>query len=165
MKKIILFISIVFCFSCEEEDVIEQNLLEFLIGKVYEAQSDSDYWGIDLSGDGKLYVQFFEDVNYFDNDTIALGWNFYNIPVNENNCSFSGAVDVASYGMWTYVNTPSELKIEGIYGQFWEITKTSKNKIEILYGWGLGGSELYYEGEALKLEKISLGDFNKLNCN
>ena len=87
MKKIILFISIVFCFSCEEEDVIEQNLLEFLIGKVYEAQSDSDYWGIDLSGDGKLYVQFFEDVNYFDNDTIALGWNFYNIPVNDNNCS------------------------------------------------------------------------------
>ena len=94
MKKIILFISIVFCFSCEEE-VIEQNLLEFLIGKVYEAQSDSDYWGIDLSGDGKLYVQFFEDVNYFDNDTIALGWNFYNIPVNENNCSFSGW-----YGIW-----------------------------------------------------------------
>ena len=85
MKKIILFISIVFCFSCEEEEVIEQNLLEFLIGKVYEKQSDSDYWGIDLSGDGKLYVQFFEDVNYFDNDTIALGWNFYNIPVNENN--------------------------------------------------------------------------------
>ena len=165
MKKIILFISIVFCFSCEEEDVIEQNLLEFLIGKVYEAQSDSDYWGIDLSGDGKLYVQFFEDVNYFDNDTIALGWNFYNIPVNENNCSFSGAVDVASYGMWTYINTPSELIIEGIYSQFWEITKTSKNKIEILYGWGLGSSDLNYEGEALKLEKISLWDFNKLNCN
>ena len=164
MKKIILFISIVFCFSCEEE-VIEQNLLEFLIGKVYEAQSDSDYWGIDGSGDGKLYVQFFEDVNYFDNDTIALGWNFYNIPVNENNCSFSGAVDVASYGMWTYINTPSELIIEGIYSQFWEITKTSKNKIEILYGWGLGSSDLNYEGEALKLEKISLGDFNKLNCN
>ena len=136
-----------------------------MIGKVYEAQSDSDYWGIDLSGDGKLYVQFFEDVNYFDNDTIALGWNFYNIPVNENNCSFSGAVDVASYGMWTYINTPSELKIEGVYGQFWEITKTSKNKIEILYGWGLGSSDLNYEGEALKLEKISLGDFNKLNCN
>ena len=165
MKKIILFISIVFCFSCEEEDVIEQNLLEFLIGKVYEAQSDSDYWGIDLSGDGKLYVQFFEDVNYRDNDTIALGWNFYNIPVNENNCSFDGAIDVEGYGMWPYINTPSELKIEGIYGQFWEITKTSKNKIEILYGWGLGSSDLYYKGEALKLEKISLGDFNKLNCN
>ena len=164
MKKIILFISIVFCFSCEEE-VIEQNLLEFLIGKVYEKQSDTAFWDIDGSGDGKLYVQFFEDVNYFDNDTIALGWNFYNIPVNENNCSFSGAVDVASYGMWTYINTPSELIIEGIYSQFWEITKTSKNKIEILYGWGLGSSDLNYEGEALKLEKISLGDFNKLNCN
>jgi len=136
-----------------------------LIGKVYEAKSESDFMGTDLSGDGKLYVQFFEDVNYFDNDTIALGWNFYNIPVNENNCSFSGAVDVASYGMWTYINTPSELIIEGIYSQFWEITKTSKNKIEILYGWGLGGSDLNYQGEALKLEKISLGDFNKLNCN
>ena len=121
--------------------------------------------GTDLSGDGKLYVQFFEDVNYFDNDTIALGWNFYNIPVNENNCSFLRAVDVASYGMWTYINTPSELIIEGIYSQFWEITKTSKNKIEIQYGLGLGGSDLHYEGEALKLEKISLGDFNKLNCN
>ncbi len=165
MKKIIFFISIVFCFSCEEEDVIEQNLLEFLIGKVYETQSDSDYWGIDGSGDGKLYVQFFEDVNYFDNDTIALGWNFYNIPVNESNCSFSGVINVQGYGMWTYINTPSELKIEGVYGQFWEITKTSKNKIEILYGWGVGRSDLYYEGEALKLEKISLGDFNKLNCN
>ena len=63
-----------------------------------------------------------------DNDTIALGWNFYNIPVNENNCSFLRAVDVASYGMWTYINTPSELIIEGIYSQFWEITKTSKKQ-------------------------------------
>ena len=165
MKKIILFISIVFCFSCEEEDVIEQNLLEFLIGKVYEAQSDSDYWGIDGSGDGKLYVQFFEDVDYRNGDTITLGWNFYNIPVNESNCSLSGVINVEGYGMWPLTNTPSELIIEGIYSQFWEITKTSKNKIEILYGWGLGSSDLNYEGEALKLEKISLGDFNKLNCN
>ena len=165
MKKIILFISIVFCFSCEEEDVIEQNLLEFLIGKVYEKQSDSDYWGIDGSGDGKLYVQFFEDVDYRNGDTITLGWNFYNIPVNESNCSLSGVINVEGYGMWPSTNTPSELMIYGIYGQFWEITKTSKNKIEILYGWGLGSSDLNYEGEALKLEKISLGDFNKLNCN
>ena len=165
MKKIIIFISIVFCFSCEEEDVIEQNLLEFLIGKVYIAQSDNDYWGIDGSGDGELYVQFFEDVNYFDNDTIALGWNFYKIPINEINCSLLRTFDVDRYGMFTNINTPSELIIEGIYSQFWEITKTSKNKIEILYGWGLGGSDLNYQGEALKLEKISLGDFNKLNCN
>ena len=167
MKKIILFISIVFCFSCEEEEVIEQNLLEFLIGKVYEKQSDSDYWGIDGSGDGKLYVQFFEDVDYRNGDTITLGWNFYNIPVNESNCSLSGVINVEGYGMWPSTNTPSELMIYGIYGQFWEITKTSKNKIEMRYGYDpmVEGSELYYDGEALKLEKISLGDFNKLNCN
>ena len=167
MKKIILFISIAFCFSCEEEDVIEQNLLEFLIGKVYEKQSDSDYWGIDGSGDGKLYVQFFEDVDYRNGDTITLGWNFYNIPVNESNCSLSGVINVEGYGMWPSTNTPSELMIYGIYGQFWEITKTSKNKIEMRYGYDpmVEGSELYYDGEALKLEKISLGDFNKLNCN
>ena len=166
MKKIILFISIVFCFSCEEE-VIEQNLLEFLIGKVYKTQSDSDYWGIDGSGDGKLYVQFFEDVDYRNGDTITLGWNFYNIPVNESNCSLSGVINVEGYGMWPSTNTPSELMIYGIYGQFWEITKTSKNKIEMRYGYDpmVEGSELYYDGEALKLEKISLGDFNKLNCN
>ncbi len=165
MKKIILFISIVFCFSCEEEEVIEQNLLEFLIGKVYEKQSDTDFWGVDGSGYGKMYVQFFEDVDYRNGDSITLGWNFYKIPVNENNCSFDGAIDVEGFGMGIDRNTPSELMLIGIYGQFWEITKTSKNKIEILHGWGLGSSDLYYEGEALKLEKISLGDFNKLNCN
>ena len=166
MKKIILFISIVFCFSCEEE-VIEQNLLEFLIGKVYEKQSDTDFWDIDGSGDGKLYVQFFEDVDYRNGDTITLGWNFYNIPVNENNCSFDGAIDVEGFGMGIDRNTPSELMLIGIYGQFWQIGKTSKNKIEMRYGSDpiVEGSELYYEGEALKLEKISLGDFNKLNCN
>ena len=67
--------------------------------------------------------------------------------------------------MFTNINTPSELIIEGIYSQFWEITKTSINKIEMLHGSRFGTSDLNYEGEALKLEKISLGDFNKLNCN
>ena len=159
MKKIILFISIVFCFSCEEE-VIEQNLLEFLIGKVYETQSSgNDFWNIGVPGDGKMYAQFFED------GVESLRWDLYHIPDNDNNCSLAWVFDVQGYGMWTVINTPLELRIDGVYGQFWVFTKTSKNKIEILYGWGLGSSDLYYEGEALKLEKISLGDFNKLNCN
>ena len=167
MKKIILFISIVFCFSCEEEEVIEQNLLEFLIGKVYEKQSDVDFWSIDGSGDGRKYVQFFEEVNYIEDDLIEFGWNISKITVNENNCSVYWEMNSEGFGMDIAINTPSELRLIFIYGQFWEFTKTSKNKIEMRYGSDpiVEGSELYYEGEALKLEKISLGDFNKLNCN
>ena len=159
MKKIILFISIVFCFSCEEE-VIEQNLLEFLIGKVYETQSSgNDFWNIGEPGDGKMYAQFFED------GVESLRWDLYHIPDNDNNCSLAWVFDVQGYGMWTVINTPLELRIDGVYGQFWVFTKTSKNKIEILYGMGAGSGSEQYRGEALKLEKINLGDFNKLNCN
>ena len=160
MKKIILFISIVFCFSCEEEEVIEQNLLEFLIGKVYETQSSgNDFWNIGEPGDGKMYAQFFED------GVESLRWDLYHIPDNDNNCSLAWVFDVQGYGMWTVINTPLELRIDGVYGQFWVFTKTSKNKIEILYGMGAGSGSEQYRGEALKLEKINLGDFNKLNCN
>jgi hypothetical protein len=69
-----------------------------------------------------------------------------------------------SYYLVNTTNTPSKLRIDGIYGQFWVFSKTAGNKIEILYGNGAGSGNEQFNGEALKLEFISLVEFNMLKC-
>tara|TARA_B100000768_G_C11274771_1_gene375337 strand:+ start:753 stop:1253 length:501 start_codon:yes stop_codon:yes gene_type:complete len=165
MKKLILLLLFIF-YSCggdssvEEQDLTDLNLYEFLRGKVYESPStaSNDFWNVGTELDGKMYVQFSKKEDDWE------GWKiFYKADNNNNNCELDWVFD-DSYYLVNTINTPSKLRIDGVYGQFWVFTKTAGNKIEILYGGGGGSGNEQFNGEALKLEFLSLGLFNMLKC-
>jgi hypothetical protein len=166
MKKIILLLLFVF-YSCggdssvEEQELVDLNLYEFLRGKVYVSPSaaSNDFWNVGTELDGKMYVQFSKNGDDWE------GWKiFYKADNNNNNCELDWVFDDYSYNLVNTTNTPSKLRIDGVYGQFWVFTKTAGNKIEILYGNGAGSGNEQFNGEALKLEFISLVEFNMLKC-
>ena len=138
MRYIVFFIPILLLFSCEkEENLIEQNLIEFLKGKVYQKDIP----------EGKRYVKFDLSVLQED-DTVNLelglnsrgkqyeGWVYYERHddyINEKGC-FTGyelqigyngvvsAVDFGLYQMWytdTIIDNSTQFKLDGIYGQTW----------------------------------------------
>jgi len=165
MKKLILLLLFIF-YSCggdssvEEQDLTDLNLYEFLRGKVYESPStaSNDFWNVGTELDGKMYVQFSKKEDDWE------GWKiFYKADNNNNNCELDWVFD-DSYYLVNTINTPSKLRIDGVYGQFWVFTKTAGNKIEILYGGGGGSGNEQFNGEALKLEFLSLVLFNMLKC-
>ena len=165
MKKLLLLLLFIF-YSCggdssvEEQELTDLNLYEFLRGKVYESPStaSNDFWNVGTELDGKMYVQFSKKENDWE------GWKiFYKADNNNNNCELDWVFD-DSYYLVNTINTPSKLRIDGVYGQFWIFTKTAGNKIEILYGGGGGSGNEQFNGEALKLEFLSLGLFNMLKC-
>lgn len=165
MKKLILLLLFIF-YSCggdssvEEQELTDLNLYEFLRGKVYESPStaSNDFWNVGTELDGKMYVQFSKKEDDWE------GWKiFYKADNNNNNCELDWVFD-DSYYLVNTINTPSKLRIDGVYGQFWVFTKTAGNKIEILYGGGGGSGNEQFNGEALKLEFLSLGLFNMLKC-
>ena len=165
MKKLLLRLLFIF-YSCggdssvEEQELTDLNLYEFLRGKVYESPStaSNDFWNVGTELDGKMYVQFSKKEDDWE------GWKiFYKADNNNNNCELDWVFD-DSYYLVNTINTPSKLRIDGVYGQFWVFTKTAGNKIEILYGGGGGSGNEQFNGEALKLEFLSLGLFNMLKC-
>jgi len=165
VKKLILLLLFIF-YSCggdssvEEQELTDLNLYEFLRGKVYESPStaSNDFWNVGTELDGKMYVQFSKKEDDWE------GWKiFYKADNNNNNCELDWVFD-DSYYLVNTINTPSKLRIDGVYGQFWVFTKTAGNKIEILYGGGGGSGNEQFNGEALKLEFLSLGLFNMLKC-
>tara|TARA_B100000795_G_C22530745_1_gene335010 strand:+ start:34 stop:534 length:501 start_codon:yes stop_codon:yes gene_type:complete len=165
MKKLLLLLLFIF-YSCggdssvEEQELTDLNLYEFLRGKVYESPStaSNDFWNVGTELDGKMYVQFSKKEDDWE------GWKiFYKADNNNNNCELDWVFD-DSYYLVNTINTPSKLRIDGVYGQFWVFTKTAGNKIEILYGGGGGSGNEQFNGEALKLEFLSLGLFNMLKC-
>ena len=165
MKKLLLLLLFIF-YSCggdssvEEQELTDLNLYEFLRGKVYESPStaSNDFWNVGTELDGKMYVQFSKKEDDWE------GWKiFYKADNNNNNCELDWVFD-DSYYLVNTINTPSKLRIDGVYGQFWVFTKTAGNKIEILYGGGDGSGNEQFNGEALKLEFLSLGLFNMLKC-
>ena len=165
MKKFLLLLLFIF-YSCggdssvEEQELTDLNLYEFLRGKVYESPStaSNDFWNVGTELDGKMYVQFSKKEDDWE------GWKiFYKADNNNNNCELDWVFD-DSYYLVNTINTPSKLRIDGVYGQFWVFTKTAGNKIEILYGGGGGSGNEQFNGEALKLEFLSLGLFNMLKC-
>ena len=165
MKKIILLLLFV-SYSCGGDsndaylEPTDLNLYEFLRGKVYESPStaSNDFWNVGTELDGKMYVQFSKNGDDWE------GWKiFYKADNNNNNCELDWVFD-DSYSLVNKTNTPSKLRIDGVYGQFWVFTKTAGNKIEILYGNGADSGNEQFNGEALKLEYMSLIEFNMLKC-
>jgi len=147
-----IYIFIIFLFSCEKEDSIEQNLFEFLIGKVYETRSSSsgDFWNNGTEINGNMFVQFPETTNDW------LEWNLFYIKDGEEDCLFRWAYTQDMYGLQNIINTPNELQVNGVYGQVWFFTKTSKNQLEVKY---MNGTI------PLKLELKNNKEFLELNCN
>ncbi len=146
-----IFIPLFFFFSCQKEDPIEQNLFEFLRGKVYEGRSSStgDFWNSGAEINGNMYVKFLENTNEW------LEWEIYYKPDGDDKCSWHWIYNYELYALENTNNTPSELQVNGVYGQVWFFTKTSKNQLEVNY---MNGTI------PLKLEIISNKDFQDLNC-
>tara|TARA_B110000238_G_C15947037_1_gene361537 strand:+ start:215 stop:715 length:501 start_codon:yes stop_codon:yes gene_type:complete len=165
MRKLIILLLFI-SFSCDgdssadDKELIEQNLYEFLRGKVYNAPSTSsnDFWNTGAELDGKMYVKFSKSGDEWD------GWQIFYKADNNKNCELDWVFDDYSYAFINTTNTPSKLRIDGAYGQFWVFTKTVKNKIEIQRGGGAGSGTENFIGEELKLELMSLVDFNMLDC-
>ncbi len=105
--------------SSEEEDVIEQNLLEFLKGKVYHKDTP----------EGKRYVEF--DLSFLLEEDTAIdgrgkqyeGWIYYekhNDDIEEKGCFLLSSVSSPSFGlyqMWytdTIIDNTTQFKLDGI---------------------------------------------------
>ena len=176
MRCIVFLIPILLLFSCEkEENLIEQNLIEFLKGKVYQKDIP----------EGKRYVKFDLSVLQED-DTVNLklglnsrgkqyeGWVYYERHddyINEKGCftgyelqiGYNGVVSAVDFGLYqrwytdTIIDNSTQFKLDGIYGQTWIVTKYSNGEISINHN----GSENLDGGYSA----MSLEDFNKLNCN
>ena len=146
-----ILIPLFFFFSCQKEDPIEQNLFEFLRGKVYEGRSSStgDFWNSGAEIDGNMYVHFPETTHEW------LEWDIYYKADGDDECLYHWSYNQDMYGLQNIINTPSELQVNGVYGQVWLFTKTSKNQLEVNY---MNGTI------PLKLEIISNKDFQDLNC-
>ncbi len=147
-----MYIYIIFLFSCEKENSIELNLFEFLKGKVYETRSSSsgDFWNNGTEINGNMYVQFPETTYDW------LEWNLFYKKDGEEECSFRWSYTQDGYLLENTINTPSELQVNGVYGQVWYFTKTSNTQLEVNY---MNGTI------PLKLELKSNIDFQELNCN
>lgn len=165
MRKLIILLLFI-SFSCsgdgnlEDQEFTEQNLYEFLRGKVYNTSSTSsnDFWNTGTEIDGKMYVEFSKVADEWD------GWKIFYKADDSTNCELDWVFDDELYALKNTLNTPSKLRIDGVYGQFWVFTKTVDNKIGIRYGAGAGSGSEYFRGEELKLELMSLGEFNMLGC-
>ena len=176
MRYISLLIPILLLLSCEkEENLVEQDLIEFLKGKVYQKDIP----------EGKRYVKFDLSVLQQD-DTVSLelglnsrgkqyeGWVYYEKHdgyVNEKGCftgyelqlGYNGVVSASTFGLYqrwytdTIINNSTQFKLDGIYGQTWIVTKDSNGEISINHN----GSENLDDEYSL----MSLNEFNRLNCN
>jgi|TARA_B100000586_G_C19977063_1_gene370325 hypothetical protein len=165
MKYIFLFIPILFLFSCEDdEDVVEQNLIEFLKGKVYQQDIPA----------GKRYVKF--DLSLLSEEDTATGgrgkqyegWTYYekhDDDIEGKGCFLAGSVSSSNYGlyqMWytdTIIDNTTQFKLDGIYGQTWIVTKNDDGKISIDYG-NVGQTSFIDDGYT----EMNLDEFNELDC-
>ena len=84
-----MYIYIIFLFSCEKEDSIEQNLFEFLKGKVYETRSSSsgDFWNNGTEINGNMYVQLGNETTYD-----WLEWNLFYKKDGEEEYNLDGLI-------------------------------------------------------------------------
>ena len=176
MRYIALLIPILLLFSCErEENLVEQKLIEFLKGKVYQKDIP----------EGKRYVKFDLSVLQED-DTVNLelglnsrgkqyeGWVYYERHddyINEKGCftgyelqiGYNGVVSAVDFGLYqrwytdTIIDNSTKFKLDGIYGQTWIVTKNSNDEISINHN----AKENIDGGYSA----MSLEEFNILNCN
>ena len=141
MKKgllILLCTLLLFILTCQDEnDPIETNLLELLKGKVYHKDT----------ANGSRYVHF--DLSFLGEDSILgeqyEGWSYYekhNEDPDEQGCFLDSSISSQMYGLYltwytdTIINNPIEFKLEGIYDQYWIVTKDDNGTISITAKWG-----------------------------
>jgi hypothetical protein len=164
MKYILHFIPILFLFSCEEEeDIAEQNLIEFLKGKVYQQDIPDSYY---ITSEGKRYVKF--DLSFLLEEDTATGgrgkqyegWTYYekqDDDIEEKGCFLTTAISTEAFGlyqMWytdTIIDNTTQFKLDGIYGQIFGVIKYDDGSISL-------------SGSDGKFTEMNIEEFNKLDC-
>ena len=166
MKKLIyIFLGFSLMFTCSDDSDSDDatfednnlNLIEFLKGKVYHKETPN----------GVRYVHF--DLSFLGEDAIRSeryeGWTYYekhNDDPNQLGCFLDYGISSNDYGLYlqwytdTIINNPTQFKLDGIYNQFWIVTKDNANMIGIE---SIGG-----EADTGYTE-MSLEDFIALDCD
>ena len=127
------------------------NLIEFLKGKVYRKDIPN----------GVKYVHF--DLSYVDGQTVERyeGWSFYEI-LNDNpdeqGCFLQYPIISASnYApiLNSAINSPTEFRFDGIFGQNWTVTKNPDDTISIDHN---------YNGIDDGYTQVTIEEFIELDC-
>mgnify|MGYP001164217574 FL=1 len=112
------------------------NLLEFLKGKVYrkDIANGVRYVHFDLSYLGSQITGDFGTIEQYE------GWSFYEIlndSPDEQGCFFNFQLSNSFANHWLWIdpdnNSPTEFKFNGVFGQYWTVTKNSDDTISIAY--------------------------------
>tara|TARA_B110000014_G_scaffold55936_1_gene37772 strand:+ start:336 stop:818 length:483 start_codon:yes stop_codon:yes gene_type:complete len=160
MKNIILFLSLIFLFSCEEEqDLVEQNLLDYLKDKVVYRELD----------DKMQYIYF--DLSYDSLSVVCYGycgWIYYdknNNDIEEKGCFKSGygGGGVLQWYTEDTINTPTQFKLDRIYGQYAIVSKA--DDIIKIEEWAGAGATPYLISREDGFREMRKEDFDELNCN